>query len=153
MRTNKSPLSTRPGSRSLRLSSNGGRSCNTKRSGTGKSQFSLLTRRMDASLSSGPKRSSSRSRKSLKPRCGLSLEEYEKQLSIQGGVCAICHQPPKKMRLSVDHSHRSRLIRGLLCYRCNHFVIGAWLDNADLHRSAAAYLENPPFYDWGRLAE
>lgn len=43
-----------------------------------------------------------------------------------GNNCAICKKPREafKKNLSVDHSHRSGRIRGLLCYRCNKFLVG-----------------------------
>lgn len=36
---------------------------------------------------------------------GLTLKEYEDMLAEQGGRCAICRRPPKKVRLAVDHNH------------------------------------------------
>lgn len=61
---------------------------------------------------------------------GLKEEEYQDILESQGGVCAICGNPPKTRALNVDHEHQSKdkkrtpesrkiRIRGLLCYRCN----------------------------------
>ncbi len=57
----------------------------------------------------------------------LSLEEYNVLLVKQGGVCAICGEPPKKNNLSVDHNHDccsgkkscGKCLRGILCVRCN----------------------------------
>ena len=49
----------------------------------------------------------------------------------QGGVCAICGNPPKKRRLHADHDHRTMTVRGLLCFRCNralpNYVTADWL--------------------------
>lgn len=44
----------------------------------------------------------------------------------QQGCCAICRKPESafKRRLNVDHNHKTGLVRGLLCYRCNKFVVG-----------------------------
>lgn len=61
---------------------------------------------------------------------GITVEEYEKMLEEQGGVCAVCERPPKTKRLSVDHEHQKNeknkspeskrvRVRGLLCHRCN----------------------------------
>ncbi len=49
-------------------------------------------------------------------------EFFEKQK----GCCAICgkHQSQFKMRLALDHNHRTGKLRGLLCYRCNKFIVG-----------------------------
>lgn len=43
-----------------------------------------------------------------------------------GNRCSICQKPRHefKKNLSVDHSHRTNRIRGLLCYRCNKFLVG-----------------------------
>lgn len=51
----------------------------------------------------------------------LTIAQYDQLLAYQGGVCYMCHQaePVKGRRLSVDHDHKTGLIRGLLCSRCN----------------------------------
>lgn len=36
---------------------------------------------------------------------GITLSEYNRMLRSQGGRCAICRRPPKKLRLAVDHNH------------------------------------------------
>lgn len=43
-----------------------------------------------------------------------------------GNQCAICEKPRSafKKNLAVDHDHKSGKIRGLLCYRCNKFILG-----------------------------
>ena len=43
-----------------------------------------------------------------------------------GNKCSICNKPRLafKKNLSVDHAHKSGRIRGLLCYRCNKFMVG-----------------------------
>lgn len=43
-----------------------------------------------------------------------------------GDNCAICNKPSSSFmkRLSVDHNHKTDKIRGLLCYRCNKFIVG-----------------------------
>lgn len=50
----------------------------------------------------------------------------EKLIAEHGDKCAICQKPRStfKKRLSVDHAHKSGRIRGLLCYRCNKFIVG-----------------------------
>lgn len=65
-------------------------------------------------------------------------------LRLQGGVCAICKKPPKTRRLSVDHRHdkANPVVRGLACMNCNYRLLGRGLDNAELHRAAAAYLDS-----------
>lgn len=52
--------------------------------------------------------------------------EREKISILQNGKCGVCGKDEKefKMRLAVDHNHKTGLVRGLLCYRCNKFVVG-----------------------------
>lgn len=53
-------------------------------------------------------------------------EEYAARLEEQGGVCAICGNPPKEggRALHVDHDHKTGDVRGLLCHYCNRFIVG-----------------------------
>jgi hypothetical protein len=74
---------------------------------------------------------------------GISLEEYEKLVLSQHGVCAICKQPEtssRKSRLSVDHDHTSGRARGLLCQRCNA-GIGLFNDSKELLMAAMEYID------------
>lgn len=80
----------------------------------------------------------------LKTQFGITLDEYDVMLSTQGGRCAICECRPRTRRLAVDHNHKTGAIRGLLCMRCNHKLLGAAHDNPAILRRAAFYLENPP---------
>ena len=75
-------------------------------------------------------------------RLGLTLDDYERMLAAQGGVCAICGKPPKQggRRFHVDHEHKSGRVRGLLCFTCNKFTLGKYATPAKL-RAAADYLE------------
>jgi len=77
-----------------------------------------------------------------KPRAaqlGVTPDEYERLLAAQGGGCAICGNPPKTRRLDVDHDHRTGEIRGLLCWTCNHKLLGKYATVEKLAR-AARYL-------------
>lgn len=71
---------------------------------------------------------------------GVSDEQYTTMLAGQQGVCAICLNPPKMRRLSVDHDHKTGRIRGLICFQCNHYILGKYATVAKLRR-AADYLE------------
>lgn len=79
-------------------------------------------------------------------RYGLSVEDYDRILEAQGGLCAICGQAEAMKRgdttweLSVDHDHETGAVRGLLCYSCNQGV-GRFRDDPHLLRMAAQYLE------------
>jgi len=60
----------------------------------------------------------------------LPTPEYEEQLSAQSGGCWLCGRKPTTRRLAGDHSHRMHkmgllLRRGLLCFPCNKYVVGA----------------------------
>lgn len=76
---------------------------------------------------------------------GITLEDYKRLLEAQGGVCAICKRPETKqingkvIPLAVDHDHVTKLVRGLLCARCNT-GIGQFEDNVDFLLAAADYL-------------
>jgi len=69
----------------------------------------------------------------LKGLYNLTIDEYEQIFVAQGGVCAICKKPPTKQRLAVDHDHRSKVIRGLLCTWCNLHVVSKLTDAAVLY--------------------
>lgn len=62
----------------------------------------------------------------LKQKYGIDLKQYEVMLKEQNYRCAICnkHQSHFKRSLHVDHDHKSGKIRGLLCFRCNHLLVG-----------------------------
>lgn len=50
---------------------------------------------------------------------GITVEQYDKLLAKQGGVCALCGKVPGKRHLSTDHNHSTDVVRGLLCSECN----------------------------------
>lgn len=91
---------------------------------------------------------SNRRRLRLKAVYGMTIAEYDTILATQDGKCAICEQPErsvhaprgKAFRLSIDHSHETGRIRGLLCQRCNR-AIGLLGDDPGLLLRAIAYLE------------
>lgn len=73
---------------------------------------------------------------------GLSVKQYRLMACEQDYKCMICgiHQDEMLTDLSVDHNHKTGKLRGLLCKSCN-WGIGHFLDDADLLRKAANYLE------------
>jgi hypothetical protein len=87
-------------------------------------------------------RSDSAHRSRVKATYGLESEDYERLLAHQHGRCAICGSK-RGYRLNVDHDHRTGLVRGLLCRRCNKLLMLV-RDVIDLLWSAAAYLVSPP---------
>jgi len=79
-------------------------------------------------------------RATLNKKYGLSPEEYEKLLRSQNGVCAICGKAPNGIRLSIDHDHGTKKIRGLLCSNHNT-AIGLCHDSPEELLACATYLE------------
>lgn len=77
-----------------------------------------------------------RTEANLQRRYGLSVDLRNAMLSRQGGVCAICRQPPA--RICVDHCHSSGAVRGILCHPCN--VKLAAVDDAAFLAAALTYL-------------
>ena len=74
---------------------------------------------------------------------GISLEQYDEMLRLQGGGCAICRREPSpSISLHVDHDHETGRIRGLLCFRCNN-SLGDLEDDPVLLRAALRYVEPP----------
>lgn len=74
-----------------------------------------------------------------KKRYGISKESYQELLEKQQGVCAICFNSCSKA-LAVDHDHKTGVIRGLLCNKCNR-GLGYLQDDLTLLRRAIDYLE------------
>ena len=73
-------------------------------------------------------------------RFGITLKQYDEILRKQGGGCAVCDAPPKPERAhAVDHDHKTGEIFGILCYRCNHRLIGRIRDG-NLFTAAGLYL-------------
>jgi hypothetical protein len=64
--------------------------------------------------------------KYLKQKYGISLTQYNKQLKQQNNSCDFCgkHKSNSKRNLAVDHNHKTGRIRGIVCYRCNKYIIG-----------------------------
>jgi hypothetical protein len=60
----------------------------------------------------------------LMHKFGITSADYDEMFWRQGGVCAICHNPPINRRLCIDHDHVTGCVRGLLCDRCNRKVVG-----------------------------
>lgn len=58
---------------------------------------------------------------------GITIEQYKEMLRKQNNVCAICNHPERIIdrrlnrprSLAVDHDHKTKKVRGLLCMGCN----------------------------------
>jgi hypothetical protein len=76
---------------------------------------------------------------------GITLEEYAALLSRQGGVCAICLQPPRPGEsFHVDHHDDRGGVRGILCVRCNN-ALGQLRESVSIAERAVDYLESNGF--------
>ncbi len=78
-------------------------------------------------------------------KCGkqlLTKEEYNVLFAQQGGKCAICgiHQKELKTKLHADHDHKTKEIRGLLCFKCNA-ALGMMNDNTEILQRAIQYIK------------
>ncbi len=77
---------------------------------------------------------------------GIDRKRWDEILEAQGGVCAICKGGPEcganasSRKFHVDHCHKTKTIRGILCAHCNR-AIGLLRDDPQTIRQAAAYLE------------
>ena len=83
----------------------------------------------------------------LKRKYNLDNEQYLQMLLDQNNVCAICNKAEtRKDRvgdvkpLSVDHSHATGLVRGLLCNDCN-FVLGFCKEDISILEKTKTYLQ------------
>lgn len=75
---------------------------------------------------------------------GITAEEYTEIFDRQGGRCAICRSQPRTIRFAVDHDHKTGAVRGILCKRCNHDLLGGGHDDVATLFRAVEYLLFPP---------
>jgi hypothetical protein len=76
---------------------------------------------------------------------GISAKDYYAIYEHQGQACFICRRNRGlRKRLSVDHCHKTGLLRGLLCQPCNRDVLGHARDEVEFFERAIEYLNNPP---------
>lgn len=75
---------------------------------------------------------------------GYGLADWNAVLQMkeeQNGRCAICSDPLETTKNThIDHCHKSKFVRGLLCRTCNQ-GLGFFADDPDRLRAATAYLE------------
>lgn len=77
---------------------------------------------------------------------GITPEEYQRIKDHQGGMC-ICGTwtgyNGNTRPLSVDHDHKTGLVRGLLCKHCND-LLGRVKDDPQYFTRMVEYLLSPP---------
>lgn len=80
---------------------------------------------------------------------GLASGQFEQLYRHQGQVCAICRRATgRSRRLSVDHDHKTGLVRGLLCRPCND-LLGHLRDDPEAARRVVDYLLQTPAGELG----
>jgi hypothetical protein len=82
------------------------------------------------------------SERNLRHRYGLSLEGYTNMLKAQGNRCPICATNLKGFnpkQTHVDHCHRTKIVRAILCMKCNT-GLGSFNHDPSLLEKAARYL-------------
>lgn len=85
----------------------------------------------------------------LKRIYGITIDDYDAMFRSQNGVCFICKTVETNGRmLCVDHCHKTKKVRSLLCSPCNSLIGFAQEDISILHR-ASDYLEGT--HTFGRL--
>jgi len=58
----------------------------------------------------------------LKLKYGMTLKDYDKMFSKQKGKCAICTRESGDKPFHIDHCHKTKKVRGLLCHQCNWYL-------------------------------
>lgn len=78
----------------------------------------------------------------LKARYGVSLTQYNELFRQQNGNCAIClrNQSEFKLKLAVDHDHKTGKLCKLLCSNCNT-ALGLLKESPDTALRAVFYLK------------
>jgi hypothetical protein len=86
-----------------------------------------------------------REARNLKKRAngvGITKNQWEKMFDSQGRVCAICRSEISghKKGWQLDHCHKTKKVRFILCTHCNR-GLGGFRDSPELLRRAANALE------------
>jgi hypothetical protein len=86
-----------------------------------------------------------RKRKShLKKEYGLTPERWALLFEKQSRRCAICKTDSVPRNFwHTDHCHRTKIVRGILCLRCN-LLLGKVDDDPEILKNAVEYLHNFP---------
>lgn len=69
----------------------------------------------------------------------LSADDFHRMMEEQNGLCKICDVQLTLAMIHVDHCHRSGIVRGILCSRCNQ-AIGLMDEDASRFDKAKQYL-------------
>ena len=77
--------------------------------------------------------------KSIEKKYGLNKKKYLQMVIISKNKCAICKNNFKNKEPYIDHCHKTKVIRGLLCNSCN-VGLARFKDNCLLLDNAKKYL-------------
>lgn len=79
--------------------------------------------------------------KSFKYKYGITLEEYEELLIKQNNCCKTCNREfNDKIKPDVDHCHKTKKVRGILCHSCN-LALGYLKEDVTVIQNLLDYLE------------
>jgi hypothetical protein len=79
-------------------------------------------------------------RSNLKLRFDLTTEQFDVLYEACDGCCGICLKPETRdRRLSLDHDHATKELRGFICNRCN-LLLGIAKDDPKILEQAAVYV-------------
>lgn len=81
--------------------------------------------------------------RNIKQKYGLTAFDYNRLLASQEAKCAICNTSLNdlgKKRMVIDHCHKTKKVRGLLCTTCN-LGIGYSKESVDILQNMIAYLQ------------
>lgn len=71
---------------------------------------------------------------------GITRDVFMAMVTAQNSLCAICGKEFRPALFVVDHDHKTKKIRGLLCSNCNH-GLGKFLEEPIILNSAITYLK------------
>lgn len=111
----------------------------------GESNKDWWARKREARIAANPSMERDRN---LKRSFGITRDQYNEILKSQNYVCAICENPETAIdgrngtlkNLAVDHCHKHKGIRELLCWRCNS-LLGKVDDSTELLQKMINYLK------------
>src|ERR1019366_4190427 len=82
----------------------------------------------------------------LKLVYGITRADWQRLHDQQSGLCALCsgpgHRGGRGTKLYVDHDHKTGLVRGLICHRCN-LGLGIFGDTEEGLLRALLYMRRP----------
>lgn len=80
--------------------------------------------------------------KELQRYPGITCHDFWRLFHRQGGLCAVCGEPPGSWRFTCDRNHDTNEIDGLVHHRCNRPIT----------QQVRRYLANPPGRELGLRA-